>query len=135
MLRSHIFLRVLLSYRIENYYDADARLPTFCKSILFPMIAQECALSRRLSERVRAAEAEAALLRQELLESHQALSGNEEELEDLRTATKKWEVGSTGTPYTLTWSKRATSCRQVIKRLFPRACLCGRDTYIVPICW
>lgn len=71
-------------------------------------MAQECALSRRLSERVGAAEAEVALLRKELLESRQALSGKEEELEELRMTTNKWEVGGLTTPHTLTWSKRAT---------------------------
>lgn len=49
--------------------------------------------SRKLSEKVEAAEAAAALLREEVSENRQALSWREEEIDSLRTAKTESEVG------------------------------------------
>ena len=49
--------------------------------------------SRKMSERAEAAEAAAALLREEVVEIRQALSWREEEIDSLRTAKTESEVG------------------------------------------
>ena len=55
-------------------------------------MVQEAVRSRKMSERAEAAEAAAALLREEVVEIRQALSWREE-IDSLRTAKTESEVG------------------------------------------